>query len=80
MMRVASNNLVRSTYGEMKPTSVSKMCKFINLNNNDTFVDLGSGNGKVAMQAFMESNVKLSIGVEYFPERHYNSQKALKKM
>lgn len=71
--------LVKSTYGEIKFDSVEKIIKELRINKNDIFYDLGSGNGKVTIHMYMRG-VKKSYGIEFFPERSYNSEFALKKL
>jgi len=39
--------------------------EFSELNNKDIFYDLGSGTGKVVIDAYKKRNVKKSIGIEY---------------
>lgn len=76
----ANNDLVKSTYGEMTYPAVQDLIKIVKFQPEDVFVDLGSGNGKVVMQIFANSNVGKAYGVEFYPERSLNSEHALKKM
>lgn len=73
-------NHVKSTYGEILFESLQKLINEINIGSSDVFYDLGSGNGKVVMQMFMNANVKKSYGIEYYPERSYNAEFALKQI
>ncbi len=75
-----SKDLVKSTYGEMTYPAVEDLIKLTNLGKGDKFVDLGSGNGKVVMQVFANSDVSQAYGVEFFPERSQNSEYALKQL
>lgn len=71
-------DMVRSTYGEMLCDSVEIFLNAVNLGANDVLYDLGSGNGKVVMQAFANTDVRKAYGIEFYPERSYNSEFALK--
>lgn len=73
-------NHVKSTYGEILFDSLEKLIKEVNFGPDDVFYDLGSGNGKVVMQIYMNTSVKKSYGIEYYPERSYNSEYALKQL
>jgi Histone methylation protein DOT1. len=75
-----SNEYVKSTYGEILPTSVDKMIDIIKIGPDDVFYDLGSGMGKVTMQMFANTSAKKCCGIEYFPERAFSAKKALKKL
>jgi hypothetical protein len=74
------SNLVRSTYGEVKYNSIESLIKELIITDQDVFYDLGSGTGKIVMQFFMNTPVKYAFGVEYFPERSYNAEIALKRL
>lgn len=50
-------------YGELLPPSVITMLKRLNLSEQDTLVDLGSGMGKLAFMAYFRTPAKV-IGVE----------------
>jgi hypothetical protein len=85
LQSITSNNmdnseLVKSTYGEILFDSVEKLISVINTRPTDIFYDLGSGNGKVVMQMFLNSNVAKSYGIEFYRERSYNAEIALKNM
>jgi H3 lysine-79-specific histone-lysine N-methyltransferase len=51
-------------YGETSFELVAQMLDLLNLNPNDSFVDLGSGVGQVVLQVASGSNCGLSIGIE----------------
>lgn len=76
----SENNLVVQTYGEITFKSVEDIIKKISIDSDDVFYDLGSGNGKVVLQIFSNTKAKKSYGIEYFPERSYTSEHALKKL
>lgn len=52
------------TYGELLYPSVKKLISHMLPNSHDVFLDLGSGNGKCALQVFMQTDVKKVIGIE----------------
>lgn len=58
------------TYGEITPEGVSDLVVEFGLKPGDVFYDLGSGVGKVAVQVYLESPVKKSVGVELSKTRH----------
>lgn len=68
------------TYGEMIPSSVSKMIQELKPGLNDIFYDLGSGVGKVAMQVVLEAPVQKSIGIELADSRFKQSKTALGRL
>lgn len=55
---------VSQTYGELLYPSVKKMFNEFKPKESDVFLDLGSGLGKCALQAFMQTPVKKVIGIE----------------
>lgn len=71
--------LVKNTYGEILHESVEDLIKLIGVTKDDVFYDLGSGNGKVVLQFFINSPASKAYGIEYFPERSFISERALKK-
>lgn len=63
------------TYGELLYQGVQKLLGKMCLSAQDTFLDLGSGNGKCALQVFMQSEVGKVLGIEASSLLH---QQALK--
>ena len=59
-----------ATYGEIMPSATVRMVDALRLGPDDTFVDLGSGVGKVVVTAALCSNVGRSVGVELALDRH----------
>lgn len=55
---------VSQTYGELLYPSVKKMLGEFHPKEDDVFLDLGSGLGKCALQAFMQTPVKKVLGIE----------------
>lgn len=52
------------TYGEMLYPSVKKLLAKLSLRSQDSFLDLGSGLGKLGIQVFMQSQVHQVRGIE----------------
>ena len=57
-------------YGEITYDSAAHILEDLNLSRQDVFYDLGSGVGKLVMQAYMTTPVKRSVGVELSTTRH----------
>lgn len=53
-----------ATYGELEYASVIKLLKYAKVTEQDTFLDLGSGNGKLLMQVYLQTSAKLCLGIE----------------
>lgn len=68
------------TYGEILPKSVSILLADLKLTEEDVFYDLGSGVGKVAVQVYLESGVKKSVGVELSSTRHAHAMNVYGKL
>lgn len=58
------------TQGEILYPGVDKLLSMSHLSEQDVFVDLGSGAGKIVVQAFLNSKVKEALGIEFVPELH----------
>ncbi|KAF2656751.1 S-adenosyl-L-methionine-dependent methyltransferase [Lophiostoma macrostomum CBS 122681] len=59
----------KTTYGELTPTFVASMLAEFNVTKRDTFVDLGSGVGNVALQAHLATGCA-ALGCELDAARH----------
>jgi hypothetical protein len=57
------------TYGELSYEGLEEILKFFN-NNFDTFIDIGSGRGKLCLYISGYPNISKSIGIELVKERH----------
>ena len=68
------------TSGEILYAGVKRLLSRITLTENDVFVDLGSGAGKVVTQVFLQSPVKTAYGIELVPELHRRAQLAAQKI
>lgn len=65
------------TYGEILPDGLDKILRFVQPNYNDSFIDLGSGAGKIVLQSFLCTNMKACYGVEIDQARFNTSLDAL---
>ena len=68
------------TYGEILPKSVSILLADLKLTEEDVFYDLGSGVGKVAVQVYLKSGLKKSVGVELSSTRHAHAMNVYGKL
>jgi hypothetical protein len=59
---------ISETYGEILYCGVEKLISEAKLTEEDVFLDLGSGSGKVVIQVFLKTMVKEAIGIELLPE------------
>lgn len=71
---------VFTTYGEMLPSSVTKIINFLKINNNDVFYDLGSGSGKFVTQIYLQTPAAKSTGIEIVKFRHNIASKISNKI
>ena len=58
------------TYGEMKYEGLDILIQFLNDNNYTSFIDIGSGRGKLCIYMLKYPNIQKSIGIEIVTERH----------
>lgn len=63
-------NNIFTTYGEILPSSVTKLIKNIKINENDIIYDLGSGTGKFCNQIFLQTPAKKVKGIEIINSRY----------
>lgn len=68
------------THGEILYESVNKLLSYLNLTPNDSFIDFGSGLGKVASQVFLNSEAKNVYGVELISSLHQQALTAAEKI
>lgn len=62
------------TYGEILYPSVTKFINYLgDINENDVFLDMGSGIGKVALQVFLKTPVKRAFGIEASEKRNVHA-------
>jgi len=60
----------RSTYGEIVYDSLATVLQDLRVAKHDVFYDLGSGVGKVVVQAYLDFPFKKSVGIELSDDRH----------
>ena len=65
------------TYGEITPASVARLLDWLDLHEDDVLYDLGSGVGKVVLQAAMTAACRRVVGVELARSRHEIACEAL---
>lgn len=73
-------SLVYGTYGEIEEEGLQNLIKYLNIDKNDIFYDLGSGLGKVVLYFYIETSVKTSIGIEFYKKRSMEAEQVLKKL
>ena len=71
---------IDSTYGEILPNAVSKLINNLTIKEDDVFVDLGCGNGKVVVQFYLQTPVKESLGIEFSTTRYNQAKKVLENI
>ena len=67
------------TYGEITHDSTTKLFKILNLTKDDVIYDLGSGVGKFILQAYLNTTVKKTVGVELSKTRIKLANEALSR-
>ena len=65
-------------YGEIRPAAAVRLFEYLDLGPQDVFFDLGSGAGKVVLQAALSTDVGKAIGVEMSKSRHQLAQSVLR--
>lgn len=65
------------TYGEIEFRSFAALLSLVKPQSNDTFIDLGSGNGKACFVAALSFNIDKCIGIEIVEQRHQQAIAAL---
>lgn len=71
---------IAETHGELLPMSVSRLVSHLTLCEDDIFIDLGSGKGKVVTQVFLQSAVKEALGIEINPDWHQQALLAAERI
>lgn len=64
---------ISETYGEILTPAINKIISKLDISNDDIFLDLGSGLGKIALQFFLCSEVQESYGIEISPTLYHQS-------
>jgi hypothetical protein len=65
-----NNRLVSESNGEIFYSSINKLLSKIVFAEQDVFVDLGSGLGKMVLQVYLQTSVKEVCGIELLPDLH----------
>ena len=60
-------------YGEILNISLKTLLDDLHITPNDVFYDLGSGIGKVTIQAYLDYTFKKAVGIELSPTRYKHS-------
>lgn len=66
-------------YGELPPGSVARLLDYVQLSPADVFYDLGSGTGKVVVQAAMTAPLKKCVGVELSATRCRDARSIIRR-
>jgi hypothetical protein len=71
-----------STYGELTHGSLQHIINhsYINILENESFLDLGSGRGATPIQVALSKNIVLSAGVELSKKRHNQACNSIKNL
>lgn len=75
-----AKNKIFLTYGEILPAGLNRLFEFLEVNSDDSFVDLGSGAGKSVLQAFLTTDMLVCKGVEVDSARLQVSKDALRDL
>jgi len=67
-------------YGELLPQGMSKLAASTRLGCSDSFLDVGSGTGKLVLQAAAVHGAVKATGVELSPTRHALAVEALERL
>ncbi|MHB1947755.1 MAG: class I SAM-dependent methyltransferase [Gammaproteobacteria bacterium] len=73
-------NHIYETSGEILYSSINKLFSIFPLNEQDVFVDLGSGIGKIVLQIFLTTPVKKAYGIEIVNESYQRALMAAQKI
>lgn len=78
--QTTSRKILRSlerslTYGEIDPKSLYRALASLRLRRDDVVADLGSGSGKVVLQAALQSNCRKVVGVELIDDRYEDARR-----
>lgn len=64
-------------YGELTPAATGHLLEYLALGESDVFYDLGSGSGKVVLQAAITAPARKCVGVELSATRVAESRRVL---
>lgn len=69
-----------ATYGEILPHAARRLLRWLMPGPDDVLFDLGSGSGRVVVQAVFESDVGRACGVELSQDRHASAAAAVEAL
>jgi hypothetical protein len=75
-----SDRVVSQASGEIFYSSINKLFSKIVFKEQDVFVDLGSGLGKMVLQVYLQTAVNKVYGIELLPDLHAKAILAAKKV
>jgi len=78
--KASTKGTFQKTYGEFEPEGVDALLEELNVTRQDVFCDLGSGTGKVVMQAFLERRPLEAIGLELSEQRDRLAKEARERL
>lgn len=70
ILQYKDNSDVNVVYGEPCAYEIDNLIQELNINENDVFYDLGSGNGNVCATVLFGSSCKKAVGIELSDTRH----------
>lgn len=72
----------KTTYGEMEYEGLEKLFRYISKFDPriNSFIDVGSGRGKLVLYMAGKKNIKKSIGIELVDKRHENALQLLDQL
>lgn len=76
----AKTGVVSESNGEILYASVDKLLRAMPLTEHDVFIDLGSGSGKVVVQAFLTTPIQEAVGIEIRPDLHQQAMAAVQRI
>ena len=62
-----NRQIIADTYGEVLAPEINKLITHFNFCQDDTFLDLGSGNGRITAYIFLSTKIKAAYGIELQP-------------
>jgi hypothetical protein len=75
-----SDRFVSEAHGEIFYSSINKLLSECVFKEQDVFVDLGSGQGKMVLQVYLQTAVQAVYGIELLPDLHDKAMLAAKKV
>lgn len=77
--RAVKRSKSSSLYGEITPSAAKQLFGYLELKPRDVFYDLGSGVGKVVMQAALSTKARKVVGVELARSRYKLAEQVRKQ-